>query len=209
MSLSYPVDEKETVEGFGGSGASIRAGPVEAGLRTVVILLFLAPAFLIGGCASEPLPPLTEFEQALYRDEPRKGSLVIYRSTAESSIHKPIPANIFIDKQPFVFLKGAEYVQVYLSEGTHEIVVEFYRPCENINTKKWVKTILLEPEHIRYLEIVPGFGGMSWVWCSPMQLVPFPFIGSKVELFMRDAEDARKNMGKEITEDLMNTRRIP
>lgn len=207
--MPYPRYEKQSIEILHGLQAFVQASPLHAGFRTSVIPVFLALAILMGGCTSEPPPPLSEFERALYRNEPQKGSIVIYRSTEESPVHKPISANIYIDKQPFVSLKGAEYVQVYLSEGTHEIVVEFYRPCENINSKKWAKTILSEPDHVLYLEIVPGFGGMSWIWCSPMQLVPFPFVGSKVDLFMRGAEEARKNMGNEITEELIKSRRVP
>lgn len=175
-------------------------------LRILIAITIFTFAFLIGGCASTPYPPLSDFEQSLYQNEPHKASIVIYRSNKESAIHKPIGASVYIDKQPFVRLKGGEYVQIYLPNGKHKIGFIYHRDCENI--KKWERTIALESGEVYYLEVVPGFGGMAWVYCSPLQGVPFPFIGSKIELFMRKEGEAQRNLGEEITKDLMKTRRV-
>ncbi len=174
-------------------------------LRSIVILVFFAPAFLLGGCVSPP--PLSDFERSLYTDEPQKASIVIYRSTGESWIDKPIPALIHIDGAPFARLLGGEYIKIYLSGGQHGIEVKYYRDCE-LEIAKAVQTIILTPQQTLYLQIVPSFGGMTWIFCSPFQLVPIPMIGSAVKLFLREEEDALGDMGKAVDEELLKTRRI-
>ena len=98
-------------------------------------------------------------------------------------------------------------MQIYLPGGQHEIKVEYYRDCE-LSIPEAGKKVVLEQDHVLYLEVVPGFGGMTWIYCSPYQLVPFPMIGSAVELFLREEENARKQLGKAIDEELLKTRRI-
>lgn len=168
-------------------------------------LLLLIPVFLAGGCATPP--PLPESDQALLAGDAQKASVVIYRSTAEGWVHRPIPARIHVDGDPFLRLLGGEYVQIHLAEGRHEIRVEYSRDCELV-TPDAIQTLQLQPGQIVYLEIVPGFGDMSWIFCSPFQLVPFPMPGSRVELFLQAEEVAREHMGKALDDELLKARRI-
>ena len=168
-------------------------------------LLLLIPVYLAGGCTT--LPPLSESEQALLAEDARKASVVIYRSAAEGWLHRPIPVHLHVDGDPFIRLLGGEFVQIYLPGGRHEISVEYSRDCE-LATHRATQEMLLQAGQVLYLEVVPGFGEMSWIFCSPFQLVPFPMPGSRVELLMNDGEDARKDMGREINEDLLPARRI-
>lgn len=134
-------------------------------------------------------------------------SVVIYRSTEESWLDKPVPARIYIDGYPFIRLLGGEYVRIYLPDGLHEIKVKYSRDCE-MTTPEAIQAIGLRPDHVHYLEIVPGLGGMTWVYCSPFQGVPIPMTGSEVELLLKHEEDARKHLGKAVDEELLKTRRI-
>ena len=170
-----------------------------------IILALLSPVLLLGGCASPA--PLSNLERSLYTDDPKKVPIYIYRSTEENPINKPIPARIHIDGSPFARILGGEYMEIYLSSGQHEIKVEYYRDCE-LKIPVAVKTIILKQDQALYLEVVPGFGVMTWIFCSPFQLVPFPMIGSTVELFVIDEEDALKHMGKVVDEELLKVRRI-
>jgi hypothetical protein len=160
---------------------------------------------LAGGCVTSP--PFSEPHQALLAEDAQKASVIIYRSTAEGWLHRPIPASIHVDGEPFIRLLGGEYVQIYLPEGRHEIRVEYSRDCELV-TADAIQTLQLKPGQIVYLEILPGFGDMSWIFCSPFQLVPFPMPGSRVELFLQAQEVARERMGKTLDDELLKARRI-
>lgn len=98
-------------------------------------------------------------------------------------------------------------MQIYLSSGQHDIKVEYHRDCE-LTTPEAERTVSLDHGHVIYLEVVPGFGGMTWIFCSPFQLVPIPMIGSAVELFLKEEGYALKRMGKPLDEELLKTRRI-
>lgn len=170
-----------------------------------LIPMLLTAVILFTGCAS-PLP-LAEADAALLAADPQKAAVVIYRSTAESWSHRPIPARIHIDGVPFMRLLGGEYVQIYLPGGPHEIGVEYSRDCELV-THAAAQAMLLQPGQVLYLEIVPSFGDLTWIYCSPFQLVPFPMPGSSVELFLKAEDDARKNLGKAVEGELLLRRRI-
>ena len=114
-------------------------GVAQGDFRILVSLFLYAAVLVTSGCASTPVQPISEFEQSVYRDAPGKGSVVIYRSIAESAVNKSVTADIYIDKQPFIGMKGGEYVPIFLPEGEHDIEIRFHRPCENIHG--WKKTI--------------------------------------------------------------------
>lgn len=179
------------------------------GSSTSIILSFLGTALLLAGCASPPPAPLTDVEKSLYTPDPGKGSVVIYRSTEESWLNRPIPARIYIDGHPFIKLFGGEYVQVYLADGSHEIRVEYYRDCE-MSTSGATQTLTPGSGHVDYLEVVPGIGRMTWIYCGPFQLVPYPapMLGSDVQLVLENEEAAIKQMGKAVDEELIRIRRI-
>ena len=122
-------------------------------------------------------------------------------------MHKVIPAYLYVDNRPFIKLPGREYVQIYLAAGQHEIRVSYSRDCE-LTTHEAIQVIISEPGHTQYLEIVPGFGGMAWLFCSPFQLVPFPGIGSTIAIVPQSETAAQGSMGKAINEELAVTRQF-
>jgi len=172
----------------------------------LIILTFLTSALLISGCATAP--PLSQFENSLITNDPQKASVVIYRSTEESWIHR-VFIDVHVDEHPFMRLIRGEYIQIYLPVGRHRIKVDYPRYSGDVNDDaEDQKMIDLKPGDVLYMEIVPSFKGWTWgcvVTYFPM-CVPLP--GPKVDLFLKTEEDARKVMGKAVDRELLRERRM-
>jgi len=180
-------------------------GSAESKFTFLIILAFLTPALLISGCATTP--PLSEFENSLITNSPQKTSVVIYRSIEESWMHN-VFINVLVDGHSFTQLKRGEYVQIYLPIARHGIKVEYPRYSGAGQDPEDLKMIDLKPGQVLYIEIVPGFEGMTWGCVVAYFPICVPLPAPIVDLYLKTEEDARKIMGKAMDRELLRERKM-
>lgn len=174
-------------------------------VTSIFKLIVIVPILSLYGCATAP--PLSQFENSLITKGPQMASVVIYRSTEESLIHR-VFIDVHVDEHPFMQLIRGEYIQIYLPVGRHMIKVDYPRYSVASHDTEDQKMIDLKPGDVLYMEIVPSFEGWTWACAFTYFPICLPMPGPKVDLFLKTKEDAQKAMGKAVDRELLRERRI-
>jgi len=115
--------------------------------------------------------------------------------------------DIYLDGQPFIQLKGGEYVQVYFPSGTHSIAVEYDRYSSEFKHPRDEKTVQLDAGDVLYAEIVPSHQGITWAWAFPSP-VPVPLPGAHVQLTLQPEGVAKDALGRRLDKNMVRERKI-
>ena len=174
---------------------------------SVLIFIFV---LLLGGCATLEPPPLTlsDFEQELFTDRPGKVLVVVYRSVSTKKWYWGLSQpDIYVDRKPFVTLHEKEYVQIYLTAGKHEIMVESH-PA-GVRKLRRAKILVLQEKHPVYLDIAQRYDGASVCWGLYYFIpIPFPCPGEEFYMLLKTKADAQKSMETVVDKELFKARRV-
>lgn len=154
--------------------------------KYIIITVFL---LFLNGCSGTITPLI---ERALMEDN-RSSSITIYYPYQEKFFLKGASVSIYIDGEPFFFLRRGEHIRFYLVPGVHKIGVTTHRSGTWFHHKETIALSTTEGQSY-YLKTYPVQG-----WGFGFLFYPLPVPETLFKIFKVDENRALEEIsGKPV-----------